>query len=111
MPPATETSANTNPGKFIFAVYTIVVLILNAIIISDAFSKGGWGALGLLLIVAPIVNGITMVADFITAYALGRRYGGVAAGNYWILSFFLPLVCIIIELFILFSNATGGNGC
>lgn len=100
---------NASRGKEFFIFECILLVLVNAIIISNAFSKGGWAALGLLAIVSPIVNGVFAVVAIIKSIATAKHSSG--SGMYSSLAILLPVVIAIISLLILFSDVIGGNGC
>lgn len=87
----------------------------NAIIVFNACDKGGWAAMGYLLFVSPIYNGLLLLIGIIMAYRVVGKTSSPEYSRdidlYWSAVIVLPLLLAIILLLLLFSGIIGGSGC
>jgi hypothetical protein len=92
-------------------IFLLAVLVANGIIFSSAISKGGWAAIGWLMFVSPVFNGMMLIGGTAIGLAQQRKHPKHDMRLYWLIVI-LPLLLAVAGWVVLsFSNIAGRGGC
>jgi hypothetical protein len=80
-----------------------VTAVTNGTLIYSASSGDGWGALGIALMVGPIVNVVLIVMTLVTRPLVKHHFGGASTSLYVLAGVLTPIAAIFIDAICIFS--------
>lgn len=78
-------------------VVAIVVIGTNAWLVRVAALDRSWGALGVLIMVGPITNGVIALLTLVSSFLLRRFAGGASVAIYLCAGVLLPVAAIVVD--------------
>jgi hypothetical protein len=75
----------------------VVVIGTNAWLVREAALDRSWGALGILIMIGPITNGVIALATFASSFLLRWFAGGASVALYLYAGMLLPLAAILVD--------------
>ncbi|HEX5791288.1 MAG TPA: hypothetical protein VFY13_09035, partial [Luteolibacter sp.] len=79
------------------SVLVLLTLLLNAAALAFAAQDGGWGAVAILIAIAPIANGVLLLLALIAACILRACHPGIRRGRLILWCVLVPLAGLLLE--------------
>ncbi len=88
-----------NPSLVTLAslVVAVVVIGTNAWLVRVAALDRSWGALGILIMVGPITNGVIALVTVVSSFLLRWLAGGASVAIYICAGVLLPVAAIVVD--------------
>jgi hypothetical protein len=95
-PLAKRPSAN-RPVYVAAGIAAAVALIVNAVLVSWAASDRSWGALGIMIMIGPITNGVLAFLSLPFIPLVRRVSGGASVVPYVLAGVLIPVGAVIVD--------------
>ena len=90
-------------------VLGVLLLVGNLLVLAAAWQDRSWGALGMAVMVGPILNGVFLISGLVAIPFLKRRRQQFSLGRHLALTLGVPIAAVVADFFIIMSM--GLHGC
>src|SRR5579871_3601870 len=83
-------------------ITAILVVGVNISLVYAAAQDLSWGALGILIMIGPITNGVIALVAFVSSFFLRWLAGGTSVMSFAFAGVLLPVVAIVVDAILIF---------
>jgi hypothetical protein len=100
-----ERPRKSNPAMVTIAaaITAVSVIGVNGWLLYGAASDRSWGALYVLFVAGPVVNGVIVLVTLLSSYLLQWLSGGVSVAIFICAGVLLPVVAIVVDAVLIFG--------
>ena len=110
IPTDTPVETTTPKARGVFGmVFGALLFVGNLLVLAAAWQDKSWGALGMAVVVGPVLNGVFLMSGLVAIPFLKRHRQQFALGQHLALTLGIPIATVAADFFIIMSM--GLRGC